>query len=162
MGSDSPKCPYCNKYHSDPDRVAHLEEELEKFRDSNRWGQYLEANYVERKIGEIVAPFMRSQIELEAKVTLQQQIFDWGTATFGAGQRSDGVYAHLKREIKELGDDLNDGEELADCAILLFELAGFAGVDLLDEVDKKHKINQGRTWGDIEPDGSILHIKDGE
>ena len=94
--------------------------------------------------------------------TLQQRIFDWGRETFGAGQRSEGVYAHLVREIKELGDYLNDGEELADCTILLLELAGFAGVNLLDEVEKKHQINRGRKWGDIEPDGSILHIKDGE
>ena len=94
--------------------------------------------------------------------TLQQRIFDWSRETFGAGQRASGVYAHLVREMKELGDDLNDGEELADCMILLFELAGFAEINLLDEVEKKHKINQGRKWGDIEPDGSILHIKDGE
>lgn len=97
----------------------------------------------------------------DTHATLQQRIFDWGRNTFGAGQRSKGVYAHLVREIKELGDDLNDGEELADCAILLLELAGFAGVDLLDEIEKKHKVNQGRKWGGIEEDGSILHIKDG-
>jgi len=99
--------------------------------------------------------------EIAQRETLQQRIFDWGKETFGAKQRASGVYAHLVREMKELGDDLNNGEELADCTILLFELAGFAGVDLLDEVEKKHKINQGREWGDVEEDGSILHIKEG-
>ena len=101
-------------------------------------------------------------VENERYATLQQRIFDWGRETFGAGQRAGGVYAHLVREIKELADDLYDGEELADCTILLFELAGFAGVDLLDEVEKKHKINEGRKWGGIEENGSILHIEESD
>ena len=92
--------------------------------------------------------------------TLQDRIFKWGMETFGPGQRANGVYAHLVREIKELGEGPEiDPDELADCTILLFELAGFAGVDLLEEVEKKFKINQDRDWGPIQPDGSVLHIR---
>lgn len=104
-------------------------------------------------------------IQLEAengwRTTLQDRIFEWGRETFGPGQRSGGVFAHLVREIKELGKSMPeiDPDELADCAILLFELAGFAGVQLLDEVDKKFAINRERKWGAIEADGSILHIE---
>ena len=90
--------------------------------------------------------------------SLQDRIFTWGRETFGEGQRQRGVYAHLIREISELGDNVLDPEELADCTILLFELAGFAGVDLIEEVEKKYKVNQGREWGSIQEDGSILHV----
>jgi len=93
--------------------------------------------------------------------TLQARICAWAMETFGPGQRSDGVFAHLAREMKELGETIPeaDPDELADCAILLFELAGFAGVHLLDEVERKFAINQEREWGPIESDGSILHIE---
>ena len=101
---------------------------------------------------------------LERFQTLQNRIFKWGRETFGSEQRKAGVYAHLRREIDELAPGMRefeniDPEELADCTILLFELAGFAEVGLLEEVEKKFLINQGRTWGPIEEDGSILHVK---
>lgn len=93
--------------------------------------------------------------------SLQDRIFTWGMETFGPGQRREGVFAHLVREIEELGESLPliDPDELADCTILLFELAGFAEVDLLEEVEKKFQINRSRDWGPIQPDGSILHIR---
>ena len=93
-------------------------------------------------------------------MTLQARLWLWSQNTFGHGQREQGVYAHLIREITELGEDLADGGELADCAMLLFDLASHAGVDLLEEVEKKFVINQIRKWGPLEPDGSILHIKE--
>jgi hypothetical protein len=101
--------------------------------------------------------------------TLQTRISTWATKTFseGHGQRTEGVYAHLKREIDELGLGIAlahspeaIGEECADCAMLLFELADFARSDLLDEVEKKLAINRERKWGPIQEDGSILHIKE--
>ena len=92
--------------------------------------------------------------------SLQDRICFWATKTFGGGQRIDGVLAHFLREVSELEENPLDPDELADCAIFLFELAGFAGIDLLEEVEKKFKINQGRKWGKMEPDGSILHIED--
>lgn len=99
-------------------------------------------------------------------MTLQGRISAWATETFGEeahGQRMGGVYAHLVKEVKELGEKLGTMgavEELADCTILLFELATFHNVDLYTEVEGKFAINQTREWGDIEEDGSILHIKE--
>lgn len=94
---------------------------------------------------------------------LQDKICEWAIETFGPqAQRLEGVFAHFEREVSELEASLPDidPDELADCAMFLFELAGFAGVDLLVEVEKKFVINQERKWGPLQPDGSILHIKD--
>ena len=99
-------------------------------------------------------------------LTLQSRISAWATETFGEeahGQRIAGVYNHLVREIEELGDKLytmGAAEEIADCAILLFELAQFRSVDLLTEVEGKFAINQTREWGNTEEDGAIQHIKE--
>lgn len=101
------------------------------------------------------------EAENERLAGLQNRIFTWARQTFGAEQRQDGIFAHLTREIKELGKSIpeSDPDELADCTILLFELAGYAEVDLLDEVEKKFAINQQRKWGPMQEDGSILHIE---
>lgn len=102
-------------------------------------------------------------VDLAHVRTLQERIFTWGMETFGPGQRQEGVYAHLAREIKELGEclgTLGAAEELADCTILLFELAGFHSADLITEVEGKFAVNKTRKWGPIEEDGSILHIKE--
>ena len=99
----------------------------------------------------------------EAQFGLQHAIFTWSIATFGAEQRQEGVYAHLVREVKELGESISgeiDPEELADCMMLLFDLAGYAGIDLLTETAKKLEINKKRKWGPIQEDGSILHIEE--
>ena len=103
---------------------------------------------------------LNEHVALKRVQGVQERLYAWSQATFGYGQRANGVYAHLLKEIKELGDDLNDGDELADCALLLFDLASHAGVDLLDAIEKKFKINKARKWGPIQPDGSIEHIKE--
>jgi hypothetical protein len=101
------------------------------------------------------------EAEVERHKTLQTRIAIWGRNTFGDGQRVGGIYAHLVREVEELGECLPeiDPDELADCGILLLELAEEASVFLLDEIEKKHKINQQREWGPVEPDGAILHVE---
>lgn len=111
---------------------------------------------------EITAKVAQLEAENERIVTLQDRIFKWGRDTFGPRETNEGVFAHLIREVRELGESMPeaDPDELADCAILLFELAGFAGVQLLDEVEKKHAINQQREWGPMQEDGSVLHVEE--
>ena len=112
------------------------------------------------------AAIARNTKKLVALETLQARISTWATEAFGQeahGQRMRGVYNHLVREISELDEKLGTmaaPEELADCAILLFELATFHGVDLHTEVEGKFAINQTREWGEIEEDGTIQHIKE--
>lgn len=100
---------------------------------------------------------------LERFETLQHRICKWAIESFGPlGQRLSGIFAHFMDEAKELEDALGTmgaPEELADCAILLFEMASFHGVDLIAEVEGKFAINQTREWGPIQEDGKIEHKK---
>jgi len=67
--------------------------------------------------------------------------------------------AHLKREIEELDEDPTDGEEMADCFILLLNLAEMAGVDLMSEARRKMEINRNRKWGKPDSEGVCHHVK---
>ena len=115
-----------------------------------------------KEIGRGMEALRIMSAEYTRLASLQSRISTWGKETFGKGQHIDGVYAHLVREIEELGDKLDTlgaAEEIADCAILLFELADFHNVDMLTEVEGKLAINRTREWGPIQEDGSILHIR---
>lgn len=52
----------------------------------------------------------------------------------------------------------NLGEELADCMILLLDIANIRGVDLVDEFYKKMAINRNRKWEKVQ--GALKHIKE--
>ena len=109
---------------------------------------------------------------------IQQSIAEWSKATFGLGithqksWRFPGMLAHLKKEVAELDAKVpKDGsnllvdlvvEELADCAMLLLDMANQLNVDLLSEVKKKLEINKARKWGKPNPDGSVEHIRESE
>lgn len=49
--------------------------------------------------------------------------------------------------------------EMADIAIVLYQAATVAGVDLAKAVDSKMKINRTRKWSQL-PDGSWRHVKE--
>ena len=66
---------------------------------------------------------------------------------------------HLRKEIDELAEDTSDGEEMADCFILLLNLAEMAGVDLMTEARRKMEINRKRKWGAPDADGVCHHLK---
>lgn len=66
---------------------------------------------------------------------------------------------HLRKEIDELAEDTSDGEEMADCFILLLNLAEMAGVDLMAEARRKMEINRKRKWGAPDADGVCHHVK---
>lgn len=92
-------------------------------------------------------------------VPLQQRVVQWAEATF-PNQPTEGKIAHLEDEIKEVRENPNDGEELADCLLLLFNLAGRAGVDLLAEAEKKLAKNMKRTWGKQDERGVVHHVEE--
>ena len=91
--------------------------------------------------------------------TIQKRIVDWAEATF-PNQPTSAKIDHLADEVQEVRDNPNDGEELADCAILLFNLAGRAGVDLMTEIEKKFAKNVARKWGSPDARGVVNHIKE--
>lgn len=107
---------------------------------------------------------------------LQKDIAEWSEKAFGDGVpgrrtwRFPGMFAHLKREIDELdaiifetklnGPTQSIIEEIADCAMLLMDMADQLDADLLTEMAKKLEVNKKRKWGKPNADGSVEHIKD--
>jgi NTP pyrophosphatase (non-canonical NTP hydrolase) len=88
----------------------------------------------------------------------QREVSKWASETF-PHQTPHSKMAHLRKEIEELGADLGDGEEMADCFILLLNLAEMAGVDLMRAAKRKMEINRKRTWGAPDADGVCHHVK---
>lgn len=75
----------------------------------------------------------------------------WAQETFGevrpfvAAARANEEMAELLTATT-LGDVDKVGEELADVIIVLYHLAGSAGIDVQEEIDRKMRINRGRNW----------------
>lgn len=67
--------------------------------------------------------------------------------------------AHLLEEVNELAEDPSDGEEMADCFILLMNLAEMHGHDLMTEAQKKMDKNRARKWGKPDERGVCHHVK---
>jgi NTP pyrophosphatase (non-canonical NTP hydrolase) len=90
--------------------------------------------------------------------TIQHRISQWSEETF-PNQTTSAKIDHLADEVQEVRENPNDGEELADCAILLFNLAERAGVNLMMEVENKFAKNRKRTWGVPDERGVVKHIE---
>lgn len=99
---------------------------------------------------------------------LMLEIQEWESKTF-IGQSIVGKAEHLKKEVSELIDELNNDvssdetkQELADCFILLVNIAskvGMSAYDLLNEVELKLAINKTRNWGKLNEKGFSEHLK---
>jgi hypothetical protein len=93
----------------------------------------------------------------------QKEIGEWGDKTFNSQRKhqpedcAKGILNHLHKEYIELCRDLN-GEEAADCFILLLHFAHLKGFDLLGEARKKMEINYKRIWGKPDAFGIIEHV----
>lgn len=88
--------------------------------------------------------------------SFQKEAFEWSSATF-PHQTQHSQISHLRKEVEELALTPEDGSELADCLILLLNLASMAGLDLLTEARRKLEINRRRTWGAPDADGVCHH-----
>lgn len=91
----------------------------------------------------------------------QREVSAWAAETF-PHQTPHSKMTHLRKEIDELAEDTSDGEEMADCFILLLNLAEMAGVDLMAEARRKMEINRKRKWGAPDADGVCFHVKQNE
>ena len=99
---------------------------------------------------------------------LMDKIMKWSDSTFGEMQKTPGMVAHLKKEVIELEKEVTQDDnilgiqiELADCLMLLLDIASHSDIDaesLLFEVEHKLSINKLRKWGKPNVDGSIEHI----
>ena len=84
--------------------------------------------------------------------------------TFGSKEVRGCVYPlrHLKKEVQELLDNIDDPMEWADCFLLFTDAAerkGHSFNDLIDFAMKKLEINKKRTWAEG-PNGVIEHTND--
>ena len=84
----------------------------------------------------------------------------WTRKTF-PDQTPESVMGHLQRELEELAANPYDGEEQADCVMLLLALADRTGVDPAAELEQKLEINKARRWEIVEG-GHYEHVRDGE
>ena len=89
------------------------------------------------------------------------QIQEWGLETFPEAT-AQSVLLHLQEEIGELWAEVDQGtpvnEELADCFILLIQLARQLDLDVYEEVHKKFEINKTRTWEKVDA-GFWKHVE---
>lgn len=93
----------------------------------------------------------------------------WSLETFGPGARTEGVIAHMRKELVEVEAKPDDLEEWIDLVLLAldgaFRSAGADGERIMFALIAKHSKNVGREWPDWRTagDGPIEHVKkDGE
>ena len=89
---------------------------------------------------------------------LFDEIMEWKRATFPAETQASAL-AHFMAEASELEACPSDGEEIADCVMLLLSLAAHAGVSLKDEMRAKLEKNRRRKWGEPNADGFQEHVR---
>lgn len=76
---------------------------------------------------------------------------EWSEKTFGPGDRTIGIMAHIEREFQEILADPTDGKEWCDVVILALDGAWRAGMEpqeIIDWLIEKQDINEGRSWPD--------------
>lgn len=95
----------------------------------------------------------------------QKSICQWATTTLGAAGTNGGVAARANQEMAELLKALSEDdnhlkapEEAADVIIVLMRLFERYGTTWQEEVDKKMKVNRGRTWK-LDGHGHGYHVK---
>lgn len=110
----------------------------------------------------MIIPSNVTPVEMESLEfsTLQRLVCDWAKEKF-PDQTLAGKEAHLRKELQELLDsDLKDVTEMADCVLLMLQLADAQDKKLLLEVFAKFKINRERTWAPADADGVHSHVKE--
>ncbi len=95
---------------------------------------------------------------------VQLEITRWADEQFPGRTDHQTVYKLVVHEIPELMVHKKEkgtagiGTELADCFILLMDLASMWGVDLSEAIRAKMEINYGRTW-ERDAHGIMQHVK---
>lgn len=99
-------------------------------------------------------PYIPSDLE-----KLGVEVLEWAQATF-PGQLPSSVASHLHDEAGELMEEPGNNEEMADCFLLLIQLAALHGYDILHEARKKFEVNRARKWGTPDARGVVKHIEE--
>lgn len=95
-------------------------------------------------------------------VDAERIIGEWSLATFGPGERFRPHIEHIRRELTELENCKTStavAEEMADVLILLLGFAYRNGVDLAEELERKHAVNLERRWCKPDAMGVTEHVR---
>lgn len=100
-------------------------------------------------------------------VHLIRQQMRWSAETFGPGARTDGILAHITKEIIEVRAEPDDLEEWVDLIILSLDGAwrsggGRSAEEIVEMLNFKYEKNFGRRWPDwraAPEDQPIEHIR---
>ena len=87
----------------------------------------------------------------------------WTLRTFGGGRRTDGICAHIAKELDEIRARPNDRREWIDVIILAFEgymRHGGTAWTLVGDLESKQRVNFERQWpSEVPHDQPTEHIK---
>lgn len=75
----------------------------------------------------------------------------WSERTFGPGQRTEMVIAHIRKELDEIQGSPDDIFEWVDVVLLALDgawRAGFSPTQIAHTIDRKQTINEARDWPD--------------
>ena len=84
--------------------------------------------------------------------SLRHSVVEWARSTFGTKRTIEQFFAaalKLVDEARELAGNPLSAEEMADVQIVLWHIAGDAGVDLLDAVEAKMRVIRSRDWAHV-------------
>lgn len=90
---------------------------------------------------------------------LQKSIADWADEQFPERTITNALSKLVMEEIPEYLTSQHDPMELADIAILVFDIAHLAGIDLEEAVNMKMAINKQRQWTIDKETGLMKHVK---
>lgn len=85
------------------------------------------------------------------------QITEWCDEVYPTRTASH-MITKLQDELKELVANPMDAFEVADVAIILFDLCNYQGFDLATIIHRKMEINRGRQWS-INKEGILNHVE---
>jgi hypothetical protein len=90
---------------------------------------------------------------------------EFSERTFGPGERTEGVLAHLRKELVEVEAKPHDVTEWVDVVLLALDGAwrhGFTPEEIATAILAKQTENEGRDWPDwrtAPKDGPIEHVR---
>jgi hypothetical protein len=88
---------------------------------------------------------------------------DWSLQTFGEGKKTDGLIAHITKELDEIKNNPTDVMEWIDVIILAMDgawRAGYTPLQIVNALNEKQAINFGRKWSPIVEGQPTEHVRE--
>lgn len=82
----------------------------------------------------------------------------WSRKTFGSKKRTIGICKHIEKELVEIQEDPEGLEEWIDVVILALDgawRAGYTPTQIIDQLQRKQRINFDRKWPPIPTEDEV-------